>query len=204
VRSLMRTDTWRAALVALVLLLLAAVAAVVHAGAFVWLLVTLAFACGAVAVVLRRGRRCSRRVVWAVAAVFLGALTLWCWVRPGEYWFLTLGWGDRPFDSAVWGKADRGELLGNSRGSMVRSLLRDHPLPGLSREDVRQLLGDPDYVDWEFPARFSEVPTDHDIRVARTFQYALGGYSGFGMDVDLLCLRFGIDGAVADWWLMQT
>ncbi|MCE5219514.1 hypothetical protein LLH03_21035 [bacterium] len=189
---------------ALVLLLPAAVAAVLHAGAAVWLVVPLAFACVAVAVVRRLRRRCSRRVVWAVAAAFLVALTLWCWLRPGEYWFLTLGWGSRPFDSAVWREADRGELLGNPRGSMLRSLLRDHPLVGLRREDVRQLLGDPDYVDWEFPARVSEVPSDYDIRVARTFQYALGGYSGFGMDVDLLCLRFGIDGSVVDWWLMQT
>jgi hypothetical protein len=144
----------------------------------VWLLGALAFACAVVAVVLRLGRRRSRRIVWAVAAVFLGVLTLWCWMRPGEYWFLTLGWGDRPFDSAVWREADRGELLVNPRGSMVRSLLRGHPLLGLLREDARQLLGDPDYVDWEFPARLSEVPTDHDIGVARTFQYALWGTPG--------------------------
>ena len=49
----------------------------------------------------------------------------------------------RPFESAVW-KAQHREFQDKTRCDMVDSLLRDHPLVGLSKAEVIGLLGEQD------------------------------------------------------------
>lgn len=130
------------------------------------------------------------------ACILLFVAVAWLLLHPLAWWTLTIGWGDRPFDSGGWKTAptmqqDRdGEH--NPRGAMVRSLCRSGQLRGLTRAEVRDVLGEPDTL--AYP------PTTSD----EAWHYYIGWYSGFHMDPDFLAVGFGPDGRVVRWWTWQS
>ncbi|MHB8995166.1 MAG: hypothetical protein ACYC63_07955 [Armatimonadota bacterium] len=140
------------------------------------------------------GRARRRRALIVGAATLLVAGAAWAATHP--WWLLTIGWGNRPFDSAVWRAApksiDDPASAENPRGAMLRSLLRDHSLRGLSKPQVLLLLGKP------------EPSANMPLSVADEWHYYLGCYSGFKIDADFLSLEFGADGRVAEWGVWQT
>jgi hypothetical protein len=151
-----------------------------------------------VAMRYRLGKLGARQRALAIA---VGLLMVWAWfwvfTGPLDYWFSTIGWGNRPFESGAWASAaghDDPDPVHNPRGIMLRSLLRDHPLRGLSEAEVSGLLGCPDSTD-----PVSGVPVGR----RETWNYFVGYYSGFRMDADFLSLTFR-DGKVVTWRIWQS
>lgn len=135
-------------------------------------------------------------LLWAGTCVVCPSL------RPGEWWLVTQGFGNRPFNVEVWRAADVEALTGNPRGAMLRSLLRWHPLVGLTRQQVGELLGPPDAVNGTWgPA--GQRPAPREVARAASLHYLLGGYSGFGIDADVLILQFDARGRVGGWNVVQ-
>jgi hypothetical protein len=190
------------AYVAVALLVVAGLAALLHSGSVVGLALMLSFAFGCLAAtraLCRVGRRREAFVTGALVVVALSA----CWYRPLNDWFLTIGWGDRPFVSAVWSEA-RNDPPDNPRGAMFRSLLREHRLVGLSRDQVQALLGRPDYVDGMWDGTGAGSLSADRLASGREFRYLLGSYSGMRIDPDLLSLRFGANDTVISWCVLST
>jgi hypothetical protein len=108
---------------------------------------------------------------------------------------LGLRWGRDPFDRAtwqanslaIWQTQQHAPPL-NPRGRMTYSLLRQHRLVGMTRPEVLDLLGPPEHrldsLSWWQPGD-------------KVWVYYLGMYS-FGVDEDILVLRFGTSATVAD------
>jgi hypothetical protein len=136
-------------------------------------------------------------------AIVAGGLLAWAWLwafcGPMDHWSSTIGWGNRPFDSAVWQAAPRSiddrDEEHNPRGAMLRSLLRNHRLRGLTKAEVVALLGKPDPADGISSSRVPQY---------ETWDYYVGWYSGFKLDPDFLAVMFGLDGRVADWAIWQS
>ena len=110
------------------------------------------------------------------------------------------GWGTEPFDPSRWRAADVHDI-NNPRGRMVWSLLRQHQLIGMTHTQVRQLLGPPDYL-YDEAGHYTSPVGEADS--SRGWGYSLGPYSGFQIDDDVLCLRFGTEGRVVWCGVFQT
>ncbi len=107
------------------------------------------------------------------------------------------GWGDATFDSEEW-KAVEALRPDSPRGTMVSDLLDNHELIGLTREQVRELLGDPE------EANTSRGRRAHPVETAPEWIYYLGMYSGFRIDEDILVIKFDANDRVKRWWVRQT
>lgn len=98
---------------------------------------------------------------------------------------------DRPFNQAEWSSANERE-----RGPMARDAVR-HLLPGMSADQVRELLGptQPVYRDPRGPVDGYGNRLEHP----ETWAYWLGCWSGLGpysFDDAFLYVHFGADGRV--------
>lgn len=157
---------------------------------------TVIFGLSAVVSMWRIGRRGLSLVI---LAALLFCLFLWTRIRPLDYWFCTIGWGNRTFDSIVWQRAAREQGTSHcARGQMLRSLLRAR-LIGMSRPQVRRLLGGPDMA-----YKTDRFHPASDAERATIWGYGLGMYSGFRMDMDVLEIIFGPDDRVESWSIEQT
>lgn len=151
------------------------------------------------------GRTRFRRllVLSAVVACLFGLL--WYCVRGLGlyYWIYTLGWGDKAFSRSEWIDA---EVDPDSvRGQMVRSLLQNTQLQGMTRSEVRSLLGPPDRLNWDqVAAPYPSPDSPQELARADDYCYYLGAYSGFGVDPDYLIVRFGDSGMVRSWGIGQS
>lgn len=116
--------------------------------------------------------------ILSVAAIIAGA----SWVYRE---FLNEPFDDWWFDQKIW-MANRGSGSDNPRGKMVTDLQK-RVLPGMSREEVRFLLGPPDAGGW-----------------GDTMSYSIGSWSGFGMDPDILDIAFDKTGIVTAVGVSQT
>ena len=129
--------------------------------------------------------RRRRRLGLAAVGVLLAVAGAAYWV--GTHWpplpWSAAGWGARPFSSADWWAAKG--TPGDTRATMLRSLLRSRPLVGKTPAEIVALLGPPDSSggDW--------------------CEYVLGMRSGFGIDYDGLILEFGPDDRVRRWQVVQ-
>jgi SmpA / OmlA family len=83
----------------------------------------------------------------------------------------------RSFDREVWHQFHSNDDPDNPRASMVESLQRSYLHPGLTRQQVVQLLGEPDL--------------DESLNMS---EYNLGMWSGFRMDYDGLQVYFDKQG----------
>lgn len=94
------------------------------------------------------------------------------------------------FDSETWKHASTEPPGGTTRGQMLHSLERNHRLKGMTREQIRELLGEP----------CDDGPPNSEKR----WHYDLGFCSGFQIDMDFLTFEFGDDGRVTGWWVWQS
>jgi hypothetical protein len=110
------------------------------------------------------------------------------------------GWGNLPFDQKQW-RAARNWNPNNVRGKMVRRLLHDYQLKGMTRKEAIALLGQPDGADGSLSD--SQKFSDAAINKARTLYWVLGMWSGMRMDYDTLDLEFEERGRVVNWAIVQ-
>ena len=82
----------------------------------------------------------------------------------------------------------------------MRSLVRDHGVAGLTRQEAVALLGSPDDVE-PYPA-FGRVSTRPDALARVTELWYIVGWSG--CDPDFLVLEFGADGKVRRWFVAHN
>jgi outer membrane protein assembly factor BamE (lipoprotein component of BamABCDE complex) len=94
------------------------------------------------------------------------------------------------FDAAVWRSNSIEERIDgncgrdNPRGDMVDDLVGDHLRRGMSRDEIRSLLGSPD-------------------RTGSGWDYCLGMWSGFRIDYDWLSLSFDKGDRLTSWSVWQ-
>ncbi len=108
-----------------------------------------------------------------------------------------LDWGDATFDSEEWKAVEAGGP-DSPRGTMVSDLLANHELIGLTREQVRELLGDPEF------ANTSRGRSSNQVETAPEWIYVLGMYSGFRIDEDILVIKFDANDRVKRWQVRPT
>jgi hypothetical protein len=84
---------------------------------------------------------------------------------------------DRKFVQEVWGKFGKSDDPDNPRGQMVEDLQERFLKRGMMKQQVVNLLGEPDFEKTE-----------------RFFKYNLGAWSGFRIDDDSLDMEFDRDG----------
>lgn len=128
-------------------------------------------------------------VVWLGIALLIVAALL---VRPRMPPF----WGNAPFNRARWA-AGKGWRPDNVRQAMVRSLLTEHRLVGLSRWEIRGMLGPPDGTEVRTPTSL-RVPESEAMR-AREWHYILGVPDGPEADYYFLVVQFSQKGTVRRW-----
>jgi hypothetical protein len=129
--------------------------------------------------------------------VALALVFLLCVVVREDPFHIVYGlrWGREPFDGTTWKanslagwRAQRHRPARNPRCRMVYSLFGRHRLVGMTRSAVLDLLGPPDErvdsLSWSRPGD-------------RTWVYYLGSLSHLTPDEDILVLRFGTSGVVA-------
>ena len=101
-----------------------------------------------------------RILQWVLAAliVIAGPATMW-------YRHRDLGWDK--FDSRQWevGAATLGETERGSRSRMVPDLMANYLKPGITRKEVRALLGAPDFVE-SSPMYEYQVARNRGFRLA--------------------------------------
>jgi hypothetical protein len=98
-------------------------------------------------------------------------------------------WHRREFEPVAWRRKERGNAMWPARLAMVDDLLARHPLRGLSRDSVEQLLGPRDSTDY-----FQEWD----------LVYWLGPERGFlRIDSEWLVLNLGLDGRVTDYRIVR-
>lgn len=140
---------------------------------------------------------CLRLARWGHAALVfaVGASLIYGWValNPFGYWFATVGWGNDRFDSGVWCAMSARDADHTSRGRMLRSLLRDHPLKGMTITQVRELLGDSDTGPYQ--------PPERDNRAS--WQYNVGLPPALSVDESYLVIDFR-RGRVVGWSVLQS
>src|SRR5688572_7954485 len=114
---------------------------------------------------IRNSRRFSLRTLLLLIAIAAIALFGLRWFRG------------QAFDRNVWHQFHENDEPDNPRYSMVKSLQRSYLHPGLTREQVIELLGEPD------------VAKSPDM-----YEYNLGMWSGFRIDYDGLQVHFDSQG----------
>ncbi|MCU0707964.1 MAG: outer membrane protein assembly factor BamE [Pirellula sp.] len=87
----------------------------------------------------------------------------------------------RYFDRELWHRFHEDDDPDNPRASMVTDLQWNYLKKGMTRSDVEELLGTPDF----------EKRDD-------VYSYNLGMWSGHRMDYDSLDIHFDADGKLAD------
>lgn len=128
----------------------------------------------------------KRPAVFRIITVLFVICSLWAgtmlldWPSP---WGVFAG---KPFNRCIWLAAAGDETPLNPRTRMVWDVMINHLSAGMSREDVINILGQPDY----------------SAESAR-FRYRVGMASGFGIDDDTLDIHFCQSGQVAKYKLFQ-
>jgi hypothetical protein len=131
-----------------------------------------------------------RRLVLVIAAIAIATVFAGVLLAPSlqRHWPVPPAWSRVPFDAAEW-RAAKWEEGDTIRARMLRSLLQQHPLVGMSRSEVIGLLGTPEWT----AGPSSGPPSSAQLDYAPTFTYALGLCNLVGMDVDVLVVRFDND-----------
>lgn len=109
------------------------------------------------------------------AAVVVSAGIVWYALNLHEV--LDEPFDDLCFDQEAWRAQHNSSDPDNPRGKMVADLQRRCLRKGMTRQEVLDLLGEPD---------FAKEPT--------LFMYNLGAWSGFRIDYDTLDVHFDTDG----------
>jgi len=150
-------------------------------------------------------RRVVTGLIIATALIVAGNMWLFRGIGP-SYWVHTIFWGNTPFDQAVWVAegADGEPAYDSVRGRMVRSLLRNHRLVGMTRHEALLLLGTPDELNWSQSYPKPEPDDEGALEAAEDYCYVVGSYSGFRIDYDSLIVEFNDAGRVRGWGIGQN
>jgi SmpA / OmlA family len=106
-----------------------------------------------------------------VAVTFVGVRSCIDWLDP---------FAGRSFDRKLWHEFNKIDDPNNPRASMVASLQRRHLKLGMTRDQVVNLLGEPDMA-----------------KTPEMYEYNLGMWSGFRMDYDGLQIYFDKKGRLS-------
>jgi hypothetical protein len=93
---------------------------------------------------------------------------------------------NKRFDTAVWIHSHDNNDEDNLRGEMYKDLVKNHLSKGMSKKDVIELLGDPDYEAEGY-----------------VLNYYLG-FLGFGIDPSFLRLEFDKNGKLLKFYKEET
>lgn len=93
---------------------------------------------------------------------------------------------NKDFDKTTWAQFDNNYDPDNPRGKMYEDLIENHLSKGMSKEEVINLLGKPDFESEEY-----------------FLSYNLGMWSGGRMDYDSLDLKFNRDGKLSEFYRVQ-
>lgn len=93
---------------------------------------------------------------------------------------------NKDFDKVVWHKYKNNMEPDNPRGEMFESLIEKHLMAGMTKSEVIQLLGTPDFRE------------EKDL-----FSYNLGMWSGYRIDYDSLDLKFKNNGKLVEFYRVQ-
>jgi hypothetical protein len=110
------------------------------------------------------------------------------WISNSKWW--NGGVRPRPFESAAWKQFQ--PVSGDTvRSEMIASLLRTYDFQGWTREEVIELLGE---------------PQDHYAARGWDLAYYIGleRHGWFSLDDELLVFRLGPDGRVVEWKVIVT
>lgn len=118
--------------------------------------------------------------VAVVAAALVGVRGCIDWLDP---------FAGRSFDRELWHRYRNNDDRDNPRGSMVRSLQRWYLEPGMTHEQVVELLGEPD---------MGQILGDERSNTPQMYEYNLGMWSGFRIDYDGLQIYFDQTGHLTD------
>lgn len=125
-------------------------------------------------------------IVSAVLGVVLASVGVVVWYTHTLYPFLNAPFADRRFDRQLWLAQHESTDPDNPRGQMADDLRQRHLSPGMARERVLELLGEPD---------FEKTPA--------VFKYNLGAWSGFRIDYDSLDVHFDGTGRLTETRVVQ-
>ena len=115
------------------------------------------------------------RVLTTCIVILFFMIAYFCiWALP--FFFLT-PFDDMRFNAQVWARQADTNDYKNPRGQMYEDLLENHLPRGITKEQVIQLLGEPDYSKSE-----------------TLFRYNLGYWSGIGRHPDYLYVEFDVKG----------
>jgi hypothetical protein len=106
---------------------------------------------------------------------------------------------DRAFEQNTWMRDD-GSNVNSIRGLMTADLITNYLKPGMSKAEVKRLLGSPDSQ--EKPDAFSPAPPQGAGGVV--WCYHIGSWSGMRIDADFLAVLFDKSGVVVSAWHYQT
>jgi hypothetical protein len=111
-----------------------------------------------------------------------------------------------PFDAARWKEPVDAKIESECvRGRMVRDLLADRKLDGLTRGEVEEMLGRPEYLGSGLDLSMDEAEDPAAAMAnARVWNYYLGFCSGFQIDPDFLAIEFDEDGLVQNYHTRPT
>lgn len=93
---------------------------------------------------------------------------------------------NKDFDKTTWVQFDNSNDPDNPRGEMYEDLIENNLSKGMSKKEVIDLLGQPDYKSEEY-----------------FLSYNLGAWSGFRIDYDSLDLEFDKDGKLVKFYRVQ-
>ena len=93
---------------------------------------------------------------------------------------------NRTFDKEIWHTYHNSTDQDNPRGNMADDLRKNHLYSGMTKKQVLELLGEPDFE-----------------KQSHVFKYVLGGWSGFRIDYDSLDIYFDSAGRLTKTRIVQ-
>ena len=124
------------------------------------------------------------KIIASILAVGLLGYVAFVWYVA--YVVFDTPFDNKEFDKIVWQKYHKDMNPDNPRGEMYKSLIEDYLKQGMTKREIIQLLGEPDYKDEE-----------------NLLSYNLGMWSGFRIDYDSLDLNFSNDGNLVKYYRVQ-
>ncbi len=103
------------------------------------------------------------------------------------------------FDRIVWLGADPTDR-DSPRFSMIDDLGRTILLPGTDKSIVSRELGEPTQVLSPLIFGHSRLPSN----IAYVWNYEIGAWSGWRIDIDYLAVGFSADGKTVKHWIWQS
>ncbi len=136
----------------------------------------------------------AKRIIWSIAGL-LAIAVLVLQIRP----YLTPISGRASFDRAVWMHSNPSDR-DSPRINMINDLGRRIVVPGTDKSAVLTELGKPEQV--RPPQDFGPGALPSEIKFV--WNYPVGSWSGWRVDMDYLAVGFSSKGKVVKHWIWQS